>query len=430
MVKSSIKKINLHNSPLIFVFILFLSLSANAQNYHRYIVDTLAASGMDGRGYVNEGSQKAANFIAHQFDSLGLLPYGETYYQGFTMVANTFPGDLTLNINEKTLIPGVDYLVDPRSGGGSGKGFSVKPINIFSRKQLQKLNKNINSLNETILLIELPDTLSVNGRSMFMQTVYLLCEQWPVLLISNEKLTWSVANKALGNPLFIIKDISISKRDKISYSVEQKLNKFREKNVIAYKKGLNKSGRYLIISAHYDHLGRMGSETYFPGANDNASGVAEMLSIGRAIINIPLDHSILFIAFAGEEAGLIGSQYFVDHPIFPLDSIDFVLNLDLSGTGDEGITVVNASVYEKEFNELVAINDSIEATIDIKKRGPAANSDHYPFYAKGVPSFFVYTRGGIKAYHDIFDKSETLPLNNMEELVLLYKEFLLYLDKK
>ncbi len=423
-------KIKFNHSSFFVLYLFFFSISISAQDYQRYIVDTLASSGMDGRGYVNDGSGKAAAFIAQQFDSLGLSVLKENYYQEFNFYVNTFPGKLELKINERVLTPGVNYLVDPMSGGGKGKDFTLKTINVFKRKDLQKLNDELYTLSEVVLLIEMPDTLGRKGRAMFMQTVHLLCEQWPVILLSDEKLTWGVAQNALGNPLFIINGVSVSKRDNISFHVEQKLEKVQEKNVIALKKGNNRSERYLIVSAHYDHLGRMGNETYFPGANDNASGVAEMLSIANSLKNVETDHSILFIAFAGEEAGLKGSEYFVGHPLIPLDSIDFVLNLDLSGTGGEGITVVNATVYQKEFNELVQLNDSIKAVVDIKKRGPTSNSDHYPFYKKGVPSFFIYTRGGIKAYHDIYDKAETLPLTKAEDLVELYTEFLLYLDKK
>jgi hypothetical protein len=411
------------------VFI-FVSLFSHSQEYPRYIVKKLASPEMEGRGYVNSGSDKAAVFIANQFDSLGLSSFDGSYYQDFELLANTFPGKLSLRINNQLLEPGVDYLVDPASGGGNAENYSIKTINIFKAKQLQKLIDEINSLVNTVLLITLPDTLSQKGNMMFMQTVYLLCEQWPVILLNSEKLTWSISNREMRNPLFIVKDFKISKRDKISFSVDQKLEIFQEQNVVSIRKGNSKSGRYLVISAHYDHLGRMGSDTYFPGANDNASGVAEMLLLKTALDAYTIEHSILFIAFAGEEAGLKGSQFFVDNPLVPLDSIDFVLNLDLSGTGEEGITVVNGSEYELEYNELVMLNDSLKAMVEIKKRGPAANSDHHSFYEKGVPSFFIYTRGGIKAYHDVNDKSETLPLNKLENLVELYTSFFLYLDKK
>jgi len=193
-------------------------------------------------------------------------------------------------------------------------------------------------------------------------------------------------------------------------------------------KGNGNSHKYLMITAHYDHLGRMGSETVFPGANDNVSGVAEMLALAAYFTKNPLDKNILFVAFIGEEAGLVGSKYFVNNPPVPLDSIDFVLNLDLSGTGNEGITVVNATLYPKLFEQMVAFNNEKNYVSKVKKRGPAANSDHYFFTEHHVPAFFIYTLGGIKAYHDVYDKRETLPLDEAADLEQLYIRFFKFLD--
>ncbi len=101
----------------------------------------------------------------------------------------------------------------------------------------------------------------------------------------------------------------------------------------------------------------------------------------------------------------------------------FVTNVDLVGTGNEGITVVNATEFPKEFNLLNRINDSTKYLVKINARGKAANSDHYWFTEKGVPAFFIYTLGGIKAYHDVFDKAETLPLNKYNDLFKLIVNF-------
>lgn len=414
-----------------FLLLLFLSqaLFIPAQEYQRYIVNKLSAPEMDGRGYVNDGAEKAADFIASQFDSLGLSPLDKSYFQQFSFLVNRFPGEMMLSISGDTLLPGIDYLVDPISGGGSGSDYSIKKISIYSPKQLNKLLKDINKISNTVLLIEVPDTLSQNGRNMFMQTVFLLSEQWPVILQSDEKLTWSVGGTTLANPLFWVKNKKISAKDRIAFSVDSRLKKVSQKNVIALKRSASPDARYLVISAHYDHLGRMGAATYFPGANDNASGVAELLALAASLDTIPLKHHILFIAFAGEEAGLLGSNHFVEQPLIPLAEIDFVLNLDINGTGSEGITVVNATQFEEAFAYLLEANEEVNAVVDIKKRGAAANSDHYPFYNKGVPAFFIYTRGGSKAYHDVYDTPETLSFEKAVELVQLYRTFLLKLDQ-
>jgi len=187
-------------------------------------------------------------------------------------------------------------------------------------------------------------------------------------------------------------------------------------NVIGYIKGKKKKKEHVVITAHYDHLGRMGQETFFPGANDNASGVAMLLSLSAYFAENPPERTIVFMAFAGEEAGLIGSHVYIDKPLFDLDKIRFLLNLDILGTGDDGIMVVNASKETEEYEQLVAINQRTERLAAVKKRGPACNSDHCAFVEHGVPAVFIYTLGGVAYYHDVYDQGETLPLTAFPEI--------------
>jgi Zn-dependent M28 family amino/carboxypeptidase len=168
----------------------------------------------------------------------------------------------------------------------------------------------------------------------------------------------------------------------------------------------------------------MGADALFPGANDNASGVALLLSMVKHYsVNKP-KYSVVFIAFSGEEIGLLGSQYFTDHPLFPLKKIKFLINFDLAGTGDEGIQVVNGKKYQSKFDLLTSINKERSLLPQIKIRGEACNSDHCMFHMKGVPCFYIYTLGGIQAYHDIYDKGETLPLTEFQDYFTLMAEFI------
>jgi Zn-dependent M28 family amino/carboxypeptidase len=133
--------------------------------------------------------------------------------------------------------------------------------------------------------------------------------------------------------------------------------------------------------------------------------------MGKYLSQNPLRYSVLFIAFAGEEAGLLGSKYFTQNPLVPLKKMRFLVNLDLLGTGEEGIMVVNATEFTAEFLLLESLNQKQPQPLaKIGQRGKAANSDHYWFSEAGVPSFFIYTLGGINAYHDVYDRRETLPL--------------------
>ena len=165
-------------------------------------------------------------------------------------------------------------------------------------------------------------------------------------------------------------------------------------------------------------------KAWFPGANDNASGISMLLELAHHYAQNPGKYSMAFIAFGGEEAGLIGSRHYTLYPLFPLENIKVLINLDLVGTGDDGMTVVNGSIFQKDFEKLVAINQDKQYMPTIKKRGTAANSDHYFFSKRGVKAFFFYTLGGIKAYHDIYDRAETLPLTRYTEFFQLMKDFI------
>ena len=92
----------------------------------------------------------------------------------------------------------------------------------------------------------------------------------------------------------------------------------------------------------------------------------------------------------------------------------------------DGITVVNSSIFSKAYNSLVTINNNKQYLKEVKKRGEACNSDHCPFYKKGVPAVFIYTMGReCSEYHNIDDKAENLPLTEYEDLFRLLTDFIL-----
>src|SRR5690606_21157411 len=157
---------------------------------------------------------------------------------------------------------------------------------------------------------------------------------------------------------------------------------YTSQNVIGQLKGTKYPDSVLVFSAHYDHLGKMGNNIYFPGANDNASGVAMLLNLAEHYSKNAPEKTIVFMAFGAEESGIIGSQFYTENPLFQLKQINFLINLDLLGTGEDGIQVVNGSVHQTHFDKLVEINNQKNLLKEIKIRGKAANSDHYWFSEK------------------------------------------------
>jgi aminopeptidase YwaD len=369
------------------LFAILFSSTLHAQNisYNHKIIDTLTSTTFWGRGYTNDGMKKAASYLANEFKMLGLKPLvKKDYFQKFSYSANTFPGNMEVMVNEKKLIPGVDYLVSADSRGTIAKG-----------KLEQKDSATfIDATNKIIVTIE-------------------------------KKLTWEVAQKVENYTIIQLDKNKFTEIPKtIEVNIENKfIKKFDAANVCAMVAGTQKPDSFIFITAHYDHLGGMGKDTYFPGANDNASGVALLLSLAKYYATHPQKYSIAFILFAGEEIGLLGSKYYTENPLVPLKNIRFLTNTDLAGTGIDGITVVNATEFPKEFALMQKINTDNKYLKAINPRGKAANSDHYFFTEKGVPSFFFYTLGGISAYHDVFDKAATLPLTEQADLMQLLIKF-------
>ncbi|MBW7846147.1 MAG: M28 family peptidase, partial [Bacteroidia bacterium] len=156
---------------------------------------------------------------------------------------------------------------------------------------------------------------------------------------------------------------------------------------------------------------------------DNASGVAMLLDLMRYYNENKPKYNVAFLFFSGEEAGLFGSYYYTQNPLFPLKKIALLLNLDLMGTGDKGLTAVNATLFKEEFELLQMVNMEGEYLSKIAPRGVAKNSDHYYFTENGVKSFFFYLMGDYHFYHDVFDTEQALPLSNYRNSFLLITDF-------
>ncbi len=374
----------------IFFIILFFFLNSYSQDttYARQVIKKLCSKELLGRGYIKDGVNKAATYISKELKSIGISKFGKSYAQFYSFPVNTFPSKMSVVLDGKTLVAGKHYLIEP-TAKTIKQGF-----------QLFKTDSVTYEAND--------------GRRPF-----------PLKVKLKKKLTYTVATELSEvTTIELLKDSFPNELKNIDVIFENKfISNFKCQNLCGFIKGTQQPDSFIVFTAHYDHLGAMGTEAFFPGANDNASGVSVLLNLAKYYKAHPSKYSIAFIFFSGEEAGLLGSKYYSEHPIFPLSKIKFLSNLDLLGTGDDGIMVVNATVFKNQFEKLKNINDTKNYVKQIKQRGKAANSDHYWFTEKGVPSFFIYTMGGIQAYHDIYDIEKTLPLTKYLEVCKLLIEF-------
>ncbi len=197
-------------------------------------------------------------------------------------------------------------------------------------------------------------------------------------------------------------------------------------NVVAYIRGSEKPDELLIISAHYDHLGKKGNKIY-NGADDNASGTSAVLAIAKSFQKAIKEgdgpkRSILFIHFTGEEEGLYGSKYYTAHPIFPLSNTVSNLNIDMVGRIDkihknkpEYIYLIGADKLSSELHELSELvnNNYIGLKLDYmynEESDPNRfyyRSDHYNFAKNNIPVIF-YFNGVHEDYHKPSDTPDKI----------------------
>lgn len=208
-----------------------------------------------------------------------------------------------------------------------------------------------------------------------------------------------------------------SRRDKDS---------LKGKNILAYIKGVEKPEEIIVISAHFDHLGMRNNEIYF-GADDDGSGTVTVMQIAKAFkkamdSGYKPKRSILFLHFAGEEKGLLGSNYYTNNPVYPLEHTMTDLNIDMIGRVDEAHTsnpnylyLIGADRISQELHDIsAAVNkEYINLELDYKYNEDSDpnrfyyRSDHYNFAKHGIPVIF-YFNGTHADYHKLTDTPDKI----------------------
>ncbi len=219
---------------------------------------------------------------------------------------------------------------------------------------------------------------------------------------------------------------SVKSKVKIEYN--KKISVIMASNVLGMVEGSDKKDEYVFITGHYDHLGMRDGKIYY-GADDDGSGTCAVINLAEAFAKAKSEgngprRTIVFMTVSGEEKGLWGSEYYSDHPVFPLEKTTVDLNIDMIGRIDterklaDTLNYVYVVGHDKISTELPLINEAMNKqntniTLDYKFDDPNDperiyfRSDHYNFARKGVPVLFFYD-GMLKAdYHrptDTVDK--------------------------
>ena len=418
----------------------------------RCTIKALASPKMHGRGYVQNGDKIAAEYLRKRLRKLKLEPLAPNYTQPFALDVNTFPGKMQasyqldvpsgMNCISYEWEAGRDFIAEPGSGGGTVRG-RLHPLDtaIFSNPQVRQWYQR-QPFQDQILWLRQATAKRLPELPLPLRQHLDSAAAWITVV---PKLTASVSNAQRQHLRIEVLETKIPQFNVVSerygavtvtpdngyiratIRLDAQLQRnYPTQNLAAVVRGTAQPDSFLVVSAHYDHLGMMGKDVYFPGANDNASGVALLLELAAHYArpeNRPAC-SVVFLLFGAEEAGLLGSQYFAQHPLVPLRRIKFLVNLDLLGTGEQGATIVNGRVHEAAYRWLTSLNEARHYLPALAPRGRAANSDHYPFSELGVPAFFLYTRGGSPAYHDVHDVPAALSLAGFAGAFGLVRDFL------
>ncbi len=406
---------------------LLLSIFSIAQdsNLYKDVINDLSAKKYYGRGYYKSGDAKAAEYIKETFEEVGAKTYDGNYYQEFSFPVNVFHGAMKMSVDGEKLEPGKDFVMREFSSGIKGEYelFYVDTLNFNAENLFKELKKEENK--DKLIVV---DFYFFHAHGKELKGIYK-SEIPGMILTWNDPLKFYKAYSSFAVPMSIIWASSDFPKDAKSVKVNIENTMIEEhitNNVIGYIEGNEVADSFYVFTAHYDHIGVMGKKTYFAGANDNASGVAMLTSLAEHYAkpeNKP-KYSMLFLAVAGEETGLLGSKYFANNPIIPLDKIKYVVNFDMIADNSEDIYCEISDKGQRGLDLFNDINADTNYFTKLDQGELAGNSDHYSFAEKDVPAICFLMKGdGFAIYHTPKDNSENIYLDNFPKLYKMVCEF-------
>jgi Zn-dependent M28 family amino/carboxypeptidase len=474
----------------VFVTVLLLAVAAAAQQSGsvdpgRYLDDikALTAPAMEGRGDGSKGLTRAADLIEKRFKELGLKPAGtQSYFQPFALITGAkLAGHNRLAVEQggekKELKLKQDFV--PFSFSSSGAvmapmvfagygasaeefnyddyagmdvkdkivvvlryeptGFAAKSGNTGLTRHAQLITKAINARNHGARAVVFVNGKLGDGEEDLLTRFGSLSgpENAGILLVQVKNSVADAWLRAGGKSLAEVQEHINSSTQPASFTLPDTLRlalavdietmSATVNNVLAYLPG--KTDEYVIIGAHYDHLGRGNADSLapsqigkiHPGADDNASGTAGVLELARLLApqKGELERGILFASFAGEELGLLGSAAWVKEPTLPLDKAVAMINMDMIGRIRENRIYVGGVGTGTTFKpELERVLGKSGFQVEYSVGGYAA-SDHTSFVGKRIPVLFFFS-GLHSDYHkpsDTWDKINSQSAAQLLDLI-------------
>ena len=410
---------------LLLVLLATLTVQLGAQDLEHYkkIIKELSSAKYHGRGYAFDGANKAGKYLTKEFAKAG----AEVICQPFTLNINTYPGKMEISIDGKKLVPGKDFTL--REFNPSIKGE-------FKLYYIDTLNYN-------------PDKIFADLASDEYKGAFIVCDFMFTYkhskdfkrILNKQECSCSGALYTWDTPLKFYKAYGETVREKpvvwvphdfpkdaktIKLDIENEfLENYECFNVIGKVEGKRHDSCY-VFTAHYDHLGVLGKKTYYPGAHDNASGTAAIVTLAAHYAKNQPEYDMYFLAFSGEDANLRGSEWYAKNPLVPLTQIKYLFNLDMIADNNPVQYCEVSNEGEKGFELMEKINGEKGYFKSLHRGELAANSDHWPFAERNVPCIFLENEGGdaFKYYHTIYDTYDTAFYTSYEPVFNLIKEFI------
>jgi aminopeptidase YwaD len=399
----------------------------------------LADDKLEGRRTGTKGEELAAQYISNWFEKCGLQPKGTNgFLQPFEVnEGKQIESATILLLDGEHLKQGKDFFPLAWSINGSVEAVASPNLSenggpwFWDLKDVLEENKNNPHFDINNALREKEKTAAQKGATaLFIYNSGTIADN--IKYENKDRSALSTipvvyCNKPLAEK--ITKDLSHTFDIKLKTQQGDKIRKGN--NVAAYIN--NNSSTTIVLGAHFDHLGfgednnsrHTGTTAIHNGADDNASGTSALLELARLLkTNGSKNNNYLFIAFSGEELGLYGSKYYVDHPTISLTQVNYMINMDMVGRFSDSSKTITIGGIGTSPSWGVLINGEkkmpFAVKVDSSGTGP---SDHTSFYRKDIPVLFFFT-GLHTDYHkptDDFDKinyhGQLLVVNYINRLI-------------
>ena len=401
-----------------------LQLQAQDLPHFKRIVRELSSARYQGRGYARDGVRKAGKYIAREFGKAGV---DEVTLQPFTLDINTFCGKMDMWADGRKLRAGVDFSMREYSPGVHGE-FPVYHVDTLDF-DADKLFEDLARPENANCLVACEFWFTYRHREVFSRLQKAgecpnagLLYTWPAPI----KFYKAYGEKVVDKPIVWVTPEAIGGVRRVRLDVDNAfLEGYGTENVIARVNGRRHDSCY-VFTAHYDHLGNLGRKVYYPGANDNASGTATVITLAEHYALHRPEFDMYFIAFSGEDANLRGSTWFAEHPVVPLEQIRFLFNIDMIGDDNPEIYCELSDAGLARFREFEAVSEAEGLFSAIRRGELAANSDHYPFAVRGVPCIFLENQEGsaFPHYHTPADNLRTVRFDSYAPVFRLVTGFI------